>query len=55
MEELTLESRNVERLRDEFYSLCKDYIERKKLINENNRVMREKLDKERDAKEDLRR
>ena len=53
VEDLTFQNRSVERLKDEFYQLCKDYIDKKKIMVENNMQIHDKLERAGLVKEDL--
>jgi predicted transcriptional regulator len=53
VEDLTRSSGNVELLKDEFYHHCKEYIEKKKIIGESNKLIEAKLEKEREIKGEL--
>lgn len=50
VETLTYESRNVERLKEEFYQHCRDYIEKKKSVQETVSTLKEKFERERNQK-----
>lgn len=53
VEDLTATSKNVERLKDEFYQHCKDYVDKKKDLTERNKHIESKLESEKEVKQDL--
>lgn len=53
MEDLTGSSKNVERLKDEFYQHAKDYVDKKKDLTERNKHIESKLESEKELKIDL--
>jgi hypothetical protein len=55
VEEMTAENQKAERMQEEFYLHCQDYIEKKKAIEESNRSVKEKLGKEREQSKELER
>lgn len=54
VESLTFESRHVERLRDEFYQHCTEYIDKKRQIGNSYKEARDMLELERRDKENMR-
>jgi predicted enzyme involved in methoxymalonyl-ACP biosynthesis len=50
---MTRSTRSVEDLKDEFYQHCKDYVEKKKMILESNRLLEDRLKEEKKLKSDL--
>lgn len=53
VEDLTFSSKHVERLKDEFYQHCADYIDKKKALFTKNQSLKGKLHSERQFRVDL--
>jgi len=53
VEDLSFDRQHVERLKDEFYQLCADYIDKKKTLCDKNHRLKSKLHTEREYRVDL--